>query len=186
LRGATQPLVLDPDQPEEIQQWAAARAVGAHLKPALLGRLGLDTAEGRGLGGASLPNRVAERLLTPTAWFASDSASFGYELPKLKWRYRTAGSELIAARWLDLPEPCLVTVYDGERVVRRRSNAWRVTRQPSASEQQCRRAVAASGRPQTVVQGGWTVRGWAVADPVPRIILRSVVDEEALREPAEE
>jgi hypothetical protein len=184
--GGTRALVLDPESSEYAQQWAAAQAVGAHLKPRLLQRLGLDADEARGLGGSSLTNRLAERLLVPTAWFAAETVARNHDLEALREGFRTAAPELIAARWLDLPEPCIITTFDGERPVRRRSNVWRVTKQPSPVEEQCRRAVAAAGRPRTVVRGGWTVQGWPVAEPLPRIVLRSVVDEDTLQGPGDD
>jgi predicted transcriptional regulator len=178
--GEPRTLVLDPDASDESRQWSAAQAIGAEWKPNVLRRLSLEADASRGLGGPSMANRIAERLLLPTAWYAADAASLDYDLLALKERYRTAGFELIALRWLDLPEPCVVTILDGTRVHRRRGNARRVNKRLSAAEVQCARAVAVSGRPRTVSRGGWTTHGW----PVPssggdRVILRSVVDEDA-------
>ena len=79
--------------------------------------------------GESLANLFAYRLLAPTCWFAADAATLQYDLLALKDKYRTASHEVLAWRWLDLPEPCIVTILDNERISRRRSNAWRTRRQ---------------------------------------------------------
>ncbi len=170
---------IDPDSSVEASQWVAAQAIGRHLRPALLRQLGADTGDERPAGGASLANRLAERLLTPTPWFAADAAATGYDLFALKDRYATAGHELIARRWLDLPEPCVVALLTDGCVTWRRSNAFRVNKRLSAAEELCQRAVTASGRPDTRTRAGWTVSGW----PVPltlgdRIFLRSVVEDD--------
>jgi hypothetical protein len=164
---------------EEQEQWSAARAIGEHLKPDLLSRLGLPAGSTRGLAGVSLPNLFAGRLLVPTAWFAADARALGFDLLELKQRYRTASHEVLAWRMVDLPDACIVTVVDDGRVHRRRGNAWRVRKELSAAERACQRLVHEHGRPHALRQGGWSVQGW----PVPRAggsreILRSVVEDE--------
>jgi hypothetical protein len=165
-------LHLSPDATEEQRQWAAAHAVGVHLKPALLRRLGVEPR-----GGGSLANRLADRLLVPACWLAADAPAADYDLGRLKGLYRTATYEALALRLLDLPEPCIITVVDNDRVRRRRSNAWRVRRELSPAERECQRSVSSSGRPKKLCLGGWTVWGWPVPqDDGKREILRSVVD----------
>jgi hypothetical protein len=171
-------VTVDPDAAPEAQQWAVAKAIGAHLAPEVVRRLGWDAGMARGAG---LGTRLAGRVLVPAAWFAADAAACDYDLLSLKERYATASYELLADRWLDLPEPCVITVVDDGRVTRRRANARRVNKRPSAAEERCGRLVTSSGRPRTVVLGGWSVRGWPVPTPHgPRVILRSTVDEDAL------
>jgi hypothetical protein len=170
-------VALRPEPTEEGHQWAAAHAAGEHLKPELLRRLDVPPEQGRALGGESLANLFAYRLLAPTAWFADDARASGYELPELKERYRTAGPEVLAWRLLDLPEPCVITVVDNGHVQRRRSNAWRVRRELEAPERECQRYVNHYSRPRVVRADGWTVQGWPVHRPDwRREILRSVFD----------
>jgi hypothetical protein len=86
---------------------------------------------------------------------------------------------LIAWRFLDLPAPCVMTVVDDDKVARRRSNAWRVTKALAPAEQECVAAVRGDGRPHIVRGDGWTVQGWPAPRPAgERVILRSVRDEE--------
>jgi hypothetical protein len=166
-------VVLSPRDSEERRQWLAAQAVGSERKPELLTRMGIVPEEGRALSGESLANLLAERLLLPTRWFPGDAVERAFDVLALKDRYRTAALETIAFRTLDLPQPCVVTVLDGDRVVRRRSNGPRVRKRLEAPESDCWRRVLEKGEPYTVRRDGWTVRGWAVGG---RQILRAVVD----------
>jgi hypothetical protein len=178
-RRGRRPTDLRPEPSEEGQQWAAAHAVGEHFKAELLRRLEVPPEQGRALGGESLANLFAHRLLAPTAWFGGDARACGYELPELKERYRTAGHEVLAWRLLDLPEPCVITVLDNGHVQRRRSNAWRVRRELEAPERECQRYVNHYSRPRVVRAGGWTVQGWPVHRPDwKREILRSTFNGE--------
>jgi hypothetical protein len=180
--GEAVTVMVDPDAAPEAQEWAAASAIGKHLAPDAVRRLGLDPDAARGAG---LGTRLAGRVLVPTAWFAADAAACDYDLLSLKQRYATASYELLAERWLDLPDPCVVTFLDDGRVTRRRGNARRVTKRPAPVEERCGRLVTSSGRPRTIVLGGWSVNGWPVPTPHgPRVILRSTVDEDALGEKA--
>jgi hypothetical protein len=167
----------DDAMTEEQKQWAAAQQVGRHLRDVLFERLGVEAEAGRGLAGSSLTNLFAPRLLLPADWFAADAAALDFDVLKLKERYPTCTHETIALRLLDLPEPCIITVLDEGRVVRRRSNAWPVRRELEPVEQKCQHAISRSGRPRVVRADNWTVQGW----PIPmtsgaRVILRSVVE----------
>jgi hypothetical protein len=177
--GGRAAIRISPDSTEEQKQWAAAHAVGEHLKPSLLERLGVEGQRG-GLPGASLANLLATRLLLPSGWFGADAPAAEYDLERLHALYRTATPEAIALRLLDLPEPCIIAVIDNDHVRRRRSNAWPVRRELSPAEQECQRYVTRYSRPKVVAQGGWTVWGWPVHRPDwKREILRSVVEDEA-------
>jgi hypothetical protein len=167
------------ETPEAIRQWLAAQRVGEHQRPVLLQRLGVGTAEARGLGGPSLVNLFATHLLLPMCWFADDVREHNGDIVELHSRYSTVGLERIAWRLLDLTTPCIITVVDNDHVVRRRSNAWRVRRELAPAEQECQRYVHHYSRPRTICSKGWTVRGWPVhrAD-WKREVLRSVTDGE--------
>jgi predicted transcriptional regulator len=172
------PILLHAEESEERQQWAVAQAIGTHCKPDLLRWLGVAPDQARALAGASLVNLFAGRLLVPTAWFAADARATGYDLLELKSRYRTAAHETLADRLLDLPESSIITVVDDARVLRRRSNAWRVRRELEPAERACQQYVSTHSRPHVIRADGWTVQGW----PIPqsdsqRVILRSVVEE---------
>lgn len=170
-------IYLRPEPTEERHQWTVAHEIGEHIKADLLQRLGLDPARTRAMAGESLANLFAYRLLVPSAWFAADAPALAYDLLDLKQRYRTASHEVIAWRWLDLPEPCVVTIFDNEYVSRRKSNAWRITRQLAPAEVECQRHVNTHGCPHAVSADGWTVQGWPVHQADwKREVLRSVWD----------
>jgi hypothetical protein len=168
----------ESDPTPQQQQWEAARQIGAHLQAALLRRLGADPEQRRGAGGTSLPSLVATHLLAPAGWFNQDARRLGHDLLQLQELYSTAGIESVAWRLLDVGEPCIITVVEDDRVVRRRSNAWPVRRQLLGPERACQRHVHRTGRQHVLRAEGWTVQGWPIHGPErKREILRSVGEE---------
>jgi hypothetical protein len=178
--GGRKQIFLRPEPTEERHQWTVAHEIGEHLKGSLLQRLGVAPGQTSAMTGESLANLLAYRLLVPTCWFAADARMLDYDVPELKKKYRTASHEVVAWRLLDLPEPCVITIVDNDHVHRRRSNAWRVTRQLAPPEQECQRYVHEYSRPKVVRDAGWTVQGWPVHQADwKREVLRSVVEEES-------
>jgi hypothetical protein len=165
-----------PEPSAEQQQWAAAQAIGRHLKAQLRERLGIEA--GEGMTGESLANLLAVRVHVPTSWLAEAARASGHDLLELKGRFGTASYEVIAWRLLDLPAPCIISLVHNDAVWRRRSNAWRPGRGLAPAERECQECVSRTGRPHVVNRDGWAVQGW----PVPaaggkREVLRSVVAE---------
>src|SRR6202022_2962247 len=107
---------------------------------------------------------------------AGDAPAMEYDVLELKRRYRTASHEVIAWRFLDLPESCIVTIVDNDHIHKRRSNAWPIRRrQLEEPEQQCQRRVNQTGQPHVIRAASWTVQGWPVHQADwKREILRSV------------
>jgi Zn-dependent peptidase ImmA (M78 family) len=103
-------IYLRPEPTEERHLWTVAHEIGEHFKSALLERLEVPPEQTRAMAGESLANLFAYRLLVPTCWFVDDAPAAGYDVLELKQRYRTSSHEVIAWRFLDLPEPCVVTV----------------------------------------------------------------------------
>jgi Zn-dependent peptidase ImmA (M78 family) len=170
-----------PEPTEERHQWTVAHEIGEHFKSSLLERLGIAPEQTRGMTGESLANLFAYRLLVPSCWFATDAPASNYDVLQLKERYRTSSHEVIAWRFLDLPEPCIVTILDNDHIHRRRSNAWQVRRRLEPVEQQCQRYVHHYSRPKVIQQAGWTVQGWPVHQADwKREILRSVVEDDGV------
>lgn len=176
--GLRRQIYLRPEPREERHQWTVAHEIGEHLKAGLLKRLGLEPAQTPVMAGESLANRFAYQLLAPTCWYSGDAAQLGYDLLALKRRYSTASHEVLAWRLLDLPEPCVITIVDNDRVYRRRSNLWPVRRTLQPAEQECQQRVHHTGLPQQVRDAGWTVQGWPVHQlDWKREILRSVFED---------
>lgn len=177
--GKNPKIFLRPEPTEERHQFSVAREVARHLKSQILERLDLDPQEAKQLTGESLLSLFSSHLLVPTHWFQEDAPATGYDLPALKERYRTASHEVIALRFLDLPQPCIVTVIDNETITRRKSNGPRCkAKMLEPAEEKCWRSVHQTGKARTLREGGWTVQCWPVhREDWKREILRSVVEE---------
>jgi hypothetical protein len=168
-------IYLRPEPREERHQWTVAHEIGEHLKSELLQRLGIEPSETRSMMGESLANLLSYRLLVPTCWFVEDAKSLDFDLLALKQRYSTSSHEVIAWRFLDLPQPCVVTILDNERISRRRSNAWPMKRELLPVEQRCWQHVTTHSEPSVMRDDDWTVTGWPVHQiDWKREILRSV------------
>ncbi len=176
--GERRQIFLRPEPTPERHQWTVAHEIGEHMKAGLLERLGLAPEETRAMAGESLANLFAYHLLVPTCWFTSDAPDLDFDVLQLKKRYATSSHEVIAWRFLDLAEPCIVTVIDNDHISRRRSNAWPTRKRLEPAEVKCQRHVSHFSRPRQVQENGWTVRGWPVHQGEwKREILRSVVDD---------
>ena len=168
-------IYLRPEPREERHQWTVAQEIGVSLRADLLGKLGLPPGDAKGMTRESLANLFALHLLAPTCWFADDARALNFNLAALKKRYRTASHEVLAWRWLDLPQPCIVTILDNEHIHRRRSNAWPTNRQLEPAEIKAQQYVHHYSRAKIVQEDGWTVQGWPVHQvDWKREILRSV------------
>ncbi len=168
-------IYLRPEPREERHQWTVAHEIGEHLKSELLTRLHIEPAQARAMAGESLANLFAYRLLVPSCWFNDDAKTHGYDLLALKKRYATSSHEVLAWRFLDLPESCVVTILDNERITRRRSNAWPTKRKLLPAEDECWHYVTQHGKTKVVRDDEWTVTGWPVHElEWKREILRSV------------
>ena len=170
-------IFLRPEPSEERNQWTVAHEIGEHFKADLLARLGIEPGQTRAMSGESLANLFASHLLVPTPWLRDDAPALDFDLLQLKERYKTTSHEVIAARLLDLPYSCIITVIDEGRIHRRRSNAWPVRKELHPVEAACQRYVHRRGQPHVVSKGGWTVQGWPIHQASwKREILRSVVE----------
>ena len=171
-------IYLRPEPTEERHQWTVAHEIGEHMKPELLLRCGIEPRDSRAMMGESLANLFAYRLLVPTCWFADDAPTFEFDLLALKQRYRTSSHEVLAWRMLDLPQPCIITIIDNDKIHRRRSNAWPTKRELLPAEKKCQYAVHCQSKPQRLAEGGCTVQGWPVHQiEWKREVLRSVIDD---------
>lgn len=170
-------IYLRPEPREERHQWTVAHEIGEHMKGDLLARLGVEPGQTRAMAGESLANLFAYRLLVPTRWFEGDARSLEYDLLALKEKYSTSSHEVLAWRFLDLGDPCIVTILDNDAISRRRSNSWPIKRQLEPAEAKCQRFVHERGKPRIVRENGWTVQGWPVHQlDWKREVLRSVVE----------
>lgn len=158
-------ILLKPDERPERVQWAAAHELGEVVAHRVVERAGAATDElAPGLR-EQIANRMASRLLLPSAWFLDDAARLAGDLLQLKARYRTASHELIAWRLLDLRQPSIVSVFDQGKLIRRRSNSRGQSPPLSPIERACSRQVHESGEPLQRTIGGLHVQAWPVHEP---------------------
>ena len=177
--GGGRQIYLRPEPTEERHQWTVAHEIGEHMKPALLERLAIPPEQTKAMMGESLANLFAYHLLVPTCWFKSDARDLDYDLLALKKKYSTSSHEVIAWRFLDLPEPSIITIVDNEHISRRKSNSFPVRKRLEPAEQSCQKYVHERGKPRVVRRENWTVFGWPVHQiEWKREILRSVVEVE--------
>src|SRR5262245_31890884 len=117
-------LTLREDQSPESQHAMAARLVARQLLPPVLTKLGIAPGTENKSAQNHLLGVIVPRFLLPTRWFEPDSRKAGYDLAVVKGRYATAHMETIALRWLDLDEPCVISITDDGSVSTRRSNRF--------------------------------------------------------------
>ena len=170
-------VVAKVEESARSRAWLEAHAIGQHLRPAVLRRLDLEPDQP--LGGESIPNLFADRLLVPTRWLSTLGRELGWDLLELEPKFRPAGHEAVAWRMLDLAEPIAISIVDDGRVTRRRSNAFRVGKVLSDPEERCRQTVNRYSRPHVLHEGGWRVQVWPIYEmDGKREILRSQYQEE--------
>ena len=166
-----------PDHSDASRAAICARACAKELVPRVLMKLGVEQMPEQ-RGAHPLVSLIVPRLQLPTRWFGRDVRKSGNDLLALKRLYATVSHEVLALRWLDLDEPCVITVVDFDAIALRRSNARQVERKLLPSEERCRAKIQESKLPARIRMDDWTTHGWPIPDgPFGRIILRSLPDE---------
>jgi predicted transcriptional regulator len=171
-------IVVRFDQTEESRQAAGARACARELIPRVLARLGVTVTPEHRPATNALVGMIAPRIVLPSRWFGKDCRKLGYDLMSIKERYATAGYEMIAWRWLEFEEPCIVAIVDDGIVSARRSNCSPVNKKLTSTEERCAKETQAR-RESTRVRGEEaTTWSWPIPNgPFGRIVLRSVPNE---------
>jgi hypothetical protein len=171
-------ILLRSDPRGERRHWAIAHEIGEYAAYRVFAQWGVDVREVVPQAREEVANRLAGRLLLPTAWFLADATVGGWNLLALKSQYATASHELIARRMLECPPPVIVTIFDHRAVSFRRSNVPGQVPPPSAAELACWRTIHDAAVPQRIDDGLRTVQGWPVHEPDwKREILRAEVEE---------
>lgn len=180
-RGAFGKIVLTPQMSREQRQRVAAEGIAVALAPEVCRKLGIpfepQTPHYRHFL-RQLSDLFAPRLLIPTRLFRSAQRECHRDLLELHRLFNTASPETIALRWLDLDEPCVISIVDDGVVSLRRSNCGISGKRLLPAEQQCHDRIATLEQPQRLRQEGWTVNGWLLPNRLlRRIVLHSVPDE---------
>ncbi len=180
--GSQATIVVGQAERPEREQWAVAHEIGESVAYRVFERLGVPLHETLPTARELVANRLANCLLLPRRWFATDGRELDWDLVALKDRYHTASHELIARRMLEMRLPIVITVFDHGRIHWRRSN---VTARPPrllAEEETVWREAHETGLYAEEVldaeSGLELVRCWAIHEPDwKREILRSDVAE---------
>jgi len=177
-RPTTSGIALSPDMTEEQRHRVAADGIARTLLPDILRKLDVPPDSATKPFAAHIRGLVVGRLLVPTKLLRSALRECKYDLPALQEVFTTASPEMIGLRWLDLDEPCVVSIVDDGIVVTRRGNRNPAGKKLEPPEQACHDRVAELDLPHRLRAAGWTVQGW----PVPgrafrRILLRAVPDD---------
>ena len=179
-RGRERPTIfLRSDPRPERRHWAVAHEIGEHTAYRVFGKLGIDAREVAPNMREAVANYLAGRILLPAQWFAADGSDCGWDLVKLKSRYRTASHELIARRMLEMPPPVIVTIFDNGELYFRRANVPGSVPGPSTVELACRREANRHNQPQHATDRAGSVQAWPVHEEGwQREILRTEVEVE--------
>jgi hypothetical protein len=185
--GAARATILLRHDPRlERQHWAVAHEIGEHAAAGVFAQWGVEPRETGADAREIVANAMAGRLLLPTAWFAADGAACAWDLMALKARYATASHELIARRMLECRPPVIISIFDQQRIMFRRSNLPGRAPPPSTAEMQCWRDVHFAEHPRRVQAGPRLIQGWPVHEEQwKREILRTELDEWATEGAAE-
>jgi predicted transcriptional regulator len=177
-RPAHSGIFLTPDMTEEQQQKAAADGIARALLPDILRKLNVLSGTESKQFSAHVRGAAAARLLVPNKLFRAALKECGHDLLALNRLFSTAAMEMIALRFLDLDEPCVIAIVDDGIVAVRRSNRFAATKQLERAERTCLDQIMKLDLPERVRIGEWTVQGWPVPGrPIRRIILRAVPDD---------
>ncbi|TWT48727.1 ImmA/IrrE family metallo-endopeptidase [Botrimarina hoheduenensis] len=116
-------VVLGAEARPERRHWAVAHEVGEAFCHRLFELVGADPLEA-GVLREEAANALAGRLLVPRRWLARVYLDTNHNLFHTKQVFATASHELIARRLIEaLDEPLVVSLFDHDQLVWRRSTA---------------------------------------------------------------
>lgn len=171
-------IALTRDMSAEQRQRAAADGVARLLLPDVYRKVGVVPGSESKQFAAHVRALTVARVLIPARLLRAALRECKFDVPALQKVFSTASMEAVAARLLDLEEPCVVAVVDDGVVASRRSNRMPATRKLEAAEQECVDRVTELDLPHRARVGEWTAWGWPVPGrPFRRIILRAVRDD---------
>jgi hypothetical protein len=181
--GGQATVIVGPEERPEREQWTIGHEVGESQAHEVFALLGIPADAAPENAREFVASRLANCLLLPRRWFATDGRAFDWDLFELKDRYATASHELIARRMLEMPPPIVITLCDQGRVIWRRGNQGSHLPQLLLEEQDALDHAHATGLPadeflDPLSTGLDRVRAWPVHEPDwKREIIRSEIAE---------
>jgi hypothetical protein len=171
-------IALRADMSPEQRQRIAADGIGRSLLPEIFRKVGVVPGSETRQFAAHVRGQVVARVLIPTRLLRSALRECKYDISALHNVFRTASMEAVAARLLDLEEPCVIATVDDGVVASRRGNRIPAARKLTDAEQECVDRVTELDLPHRARVRGWTAWGWPVPErPFRRILLRAVPDD---------
>jgi predicted transcriptional regulator len=171
-------IALTADMSPEQRQRVAADGIARALLPEIYRKVDVVPGTESKQFAAHVRGLAAARVLIPTRLLRTALREHKYDVPALQGAFRTASMEAVAARLLDLEEPCVISVVDDGIVASRRGNRAPAPRKLTDAEQECVDRVMELDLPHRARTGRWTAWGWPVpVRPFRRIILRAIPDE---------
>lgn len=177
-RGGGSGITIRTDMSAEQRQRAAADGIARLLLPDICRKVGVVMGTETKQFTAHVRALTVARVLIPNKLLRAALRDCKYDVPELHARFRTASMEAVAARLLDLDDPCVISIIDDGVVASRRGNRSQEGRKLSPAEQECFERVTELELPHRARVGEWTAWGWPVPNrPFRRIILRAVRDD---------
>ena len=148
----------------DVSQPRAAAIIGRSLTRAILRRTQFERSRASHDSEGWLDFLFTARLLMPTRWFREDFRRLGLDVQRLHARYSTASAEAVAWRLLDLEEPLVVTIFDNNQIVDRRSNVQHDGVPPTIdfAELAAQAYAHTYSRPRLENSPAVTARAWSV------------------------
>lgn len=151
-------LFIKPDVRPERLHWAIAHEIGEAIAYRVFEVAGVSLDDPESPNREQVANRLASHLLLPTESFHETCSACNNDLVELKESFSTASHELIAMRWLDFPEPVVITILDNGQVTRRLSNGSHPGRTLMPVEQEVWRECHETGEPTETSDAELNVR----------------------------
>lgn len=171
-------IALTTDMTAEQRQRAAADGVARLLLPEISHKVGVPPGSESKQFTTHVRALALARVLVPPRMLRAALRDCKYDVPALHKVFSTASMETVAARLLDLDQPCVIAIVDDGVVASRRGNRVPATRRLEAAEQECVDRVMELDLPHRARVGEWTAWGWPVPNrPFRRILLRAVPDD---------
>ena len=171
-------ITLTTDMTTEQRQRAAADGIARLLLPDIVRKVGVALGSESKQFATHVRGLTIARVHVPTRMLRAAMRACKYDIPALHKAFSTASMEAVAARLLDLDEPCVIAVVDDGVVASRRGNRMPAARKLTDAEQECVDRAMELDLPHRARVGEWTAWGWPVPNrPFRRIILRAVPDD---------
>lgn len=163
--GGRPTVFLAPDVRPERLQWAAAHELGEAVACRLFDRLDIDPETCAPALRELAATTLATSILLPRRWFLSDAERLDGDVALLKSVYSTASHELILNGLLRLDTLTMVSVFDHDRLTRRRTNGRLPAPPLLALEKAAQSQAHRTGRGVSLEGRGVRVQAWPVHEP---------------------